>query len=319
MRKPKIRFYFLMLTAVICGSACEGQEPVKEAPTAATAAVTARDQFSAYWYAGEAELNRYTLEQMRYGEKRRGEAVLIFVTENFLPERQVKDESGSTESVTVLKLNAMKKFETGIYDYSVMQSVFTPIDARKMPYTLKATFSSQDWCGQAFSQINLRGKTLHHQVRSYFENPGDAEHTLDATYFEDDIWNRLRLQPQTVPLGEVEIIPSQEHLRLRHEDFLPQKAKGTLSLLITDDKTGKEYYIYTLEYKDAGRTVTWKCESKFPFKITEWREEIFSESGRKETTTGKLTHTLNNSYWKLNSKSDTSLRDSLGIQLHFAE
>lgn len=319
MSKPKIKIQLLLLSAVLWGSACEGQQPEKDAPATATAAVTSPDQFSAYWYAGEAELNRYALEQMRYGEKRRGEAVLIFVTEDFLPERQVKDESGSEESVTVLKLNAVKKFETGIYDYSVMQSVFTPIDARKMPYTLKATFSSQDWCGQAFSQINLRGKTLHHQVRSYFENPGDAEHTADATYFEDDIPNRLRLEPQTVPLGEVEIIPSQEHLRLHHRAFETQKAKGTLSLLITDDQTGKEYYIYALEYKDAGRTVTWKCESTFPFAITEWREEITTDSGKKETTTAKLTHTLKNSYWELNSNSDAGLRDSLGIQLRFAE
>lgn len=317
MRKPKIRISFLLLLTAFWGSACEGQHPKTE--TAATAAVTAPDQFSAYWYGGEAELNRYELEQMRYGEKRRGEAVIIYVTEDFLPVRQVKDESGSPEAITVLKMNSLKKFETGIYDYSVMQSVFTPIDARKMPYTLKATFSSQDWCGQAFSQINLRERTLHYQVRSYFENPGDAEQTIDATYFEDDIWTRLRLEPQTVPLGEVEIIPSQEHLRLKHKHFKPLKARGTLSLLITDSKTGKEYYIYTLDYKDAGRKVTWKCESSFPFKLIEWKEEVTTEAGETETTAARLTRTLKNSYWNLNRNTDSGLRDSLGIQMHFTD
>ena len=38
-------------------------------------------KFNDYWYRGEAELNSYTLEQARYGEIHKGEAVLVFVTE----------------------------------------------------------------------------------------------------------------------------------------------------------------------------------------------------------------------------------------------
>lgn len=45
--------------------------------------------FRRSWFSGEAELNRYRLSQARYGELHEGEAVLIFVTEEFLPQEQV--------------------------------------------------------------------------------------------------------------------------------------------------------------------------------------------------------------------------------------
>ena len=47
-------------------------------------------QFKDYWYAGKAEITSYKLEQSRYGELRDGKAVLVYVTEPFLPKAQVK-------------------------------------------------------------------------------------------------------------------------------------------------------------------------------------------------------------------------------------
>lgn len=87
------------------------------------------ETFGQYWYKGKAELNAYELEQYRYGEKRDGEAVLIFVTEDFSREKQVKldnPQRQKQDAQKVLKLNLTKKFVTGIYPYSMMLSVFTP-------------------------------------------------------------------------------------------------------------------------------------------------------------------------------------------------
>lgn len=311
--KQKLSFESLALFAfsALIAAGCEAQvKPGESVPVS----VSNPDKFSNYWYAGEAELNRYDVTQMRYSEKRKGEAVLIYVTEDFLPERQVKDESGDDTSVKVLKLNMLKKFETGIYDYSVMTSIFTPVDFRKQPYTLKVSFSSQDWCGQVFGQLNLRERTLEYQWRSYFEKEGDSEGTMEATYFEEDIWTRLRLEPQTLPLGEVDLIPSQEYLRLNHKPLKAYAAKGDLSLLVTDNKIGKEYYVYRLHFPELERTLTWRCESTFPFSILKFEEEIKNRDGQTETTTATLRKTLKNSYWNLNSNGDSSLRDSLGIQ-----
>ena len=40
-----------------------------------------REQFQDYWYNHGAEISRYSLKQMGYGEIHDGDAVLVFVTE----------------------------------------------------------------------------------------------------------------------------------------------------------------------------------------------------------------------------------------------
>src|ERR1043166_4986458 len=83
------------------------------------------DAFKKYWYAGKAELDRYSLDQARYGEMHKGEAVVIFVTEPFLLDKQVKFEHGDkSNAVTVMKVNFTKRFFTGIYPYTLITSTF---------------------------------------------------------------------------------------------------------------------------------------------------------------------------------------------------
>ena len=45
-----------------------------------------------YWTQGKAEVNVYELSQNRYKENHSGNVVSIFVTEDFLTEKQVKNE-----------------------------------------------------------------------------------------------------------------------------------------------------------------------------------------------------------------------------------
>ena len=114
--------------------------------------------FQSYWYQGLAELSRYELTQSRYGELHEGEAVLIFVTEDFLTDLQVKHEYGpATNAVSVLKLNAYRRFYTGLYPYNVMTSVFTPVDGSP---TLKVANSVHEWCGISYMQINSAGRAV---------------------------------------------------------------------------------------------------------------------------------------------------------------
>src|SRR5438093_5303628 len=109
--------------------------------------------FKGYWYKGKAELNRYSLEQSRYGQIHKGEAVLIFVTEPFLTDTEVKYEHGDrSKAVPVLKLNFTRRFFTGIYPYTLITSTFTPVDFRKQR-TLKIASSTQEWCGVTYSQL----------------------------------------------------------------------------------------------------------------------------------------------------------------------
>jgi hypothetical protein len=132
--------------------------------------------FNSYWNNYSAEISRFELEQGRYGEIRHGHVVLIFVTEPFLPDIQVKSDFKASrgKSIPILKLNLIKRFNTGIYDYSIMKSVFTPIPSEQHPFgkTLKVSTTRQDWCGHVYLQYNLEED--HYKVKqySYFEKEG---------------------------------------------------------------------------------------------------------------------------------------------------
>ena len=93
----------------------------------AAPARAADPSFDAYWHDGKAELDGYRLELSRYGAPRPAQAVMIFVTEPFSQSKHVKldDPSRSPgDAVDVLKLNLVRDFQTGIYDYNTMVSLF---------------------------------------------------------------------------------------------------------------------------------------------------------------------------------------------------
>jgi hypothetical protein len=303
--------YLLLLSSFLALSSCEAQ--VNTSPNDPYQA-SHPEAFANYWYAGEAELNSYELDQMRYGEVRKGEAVMVFVTEDFLLDDQVKKEFGNEDATSILKLNFMKKFMTGIYDYSIMTSAFTPVEFRKFPSTLKVTFSAQDWCGQSFGQMNFKDRKLNFQTRSYFQAEGDEDLLIDATYLEDDLWNRMRLEPQTLPLGKIEMVPSMEFMRLKHKDVKAYRCEANLFLQVNDDKSGDEFYSYQLTYPELDRKLIVNCESRFPFRILGWKEIWNATSGNPQITEARLTETMKKPYWALNSEKEKALRDSLGLQ-----
>ena len=173
------------------------------------------DEFKEYWYSGKAEISSYKLTQYRYGEPRQGKAVLIFVSEDFNPKLQVKADNPTEESVSVLKLNKTKDFATGIYPYHIMESTFSPLGEKS--HAMKITASVHEWCGQAFMQINNREK-LDVKIHTYFESTADQELQLDEALMENEVWNLLRINPESDLLDVEKMIPSLEYLRLRHRE-----------------------------------------------------------------------------------------------------
>lgn len=270
----------------------------------------AGDQFGRYWYQGKAELTRYELNQARYGEMHKGEAMLIFVTEPFLPDRQVKLERGDpSKGVTVLKLNSVRKFFTGIYPYSLMTSTFTPVSlAAKGNRTLKVASSSQEWCGQTFTQLNLRGGRYEGALRSYFEDEGDRGFGFEAAWLEDELWTRIRLAPETLPVGRVEVVPGLQYARLWHKDVRPEKAEATLR------SEGREK-VYTLDYSAIPRKLAIRFEAAFPYRIVSWEE---TQPGGFDgspllTTKAVATRSLMLDYWKRHDNADAHFRKELGV------
>jgi hypothetical protein len=73
-----------------------------------------------------------------------------------------------------------------------MTSVFTPFNAAPV-YPYKITTSSQDWCGHMFFQLNNRKENFETNSYSYFQEFGDEKSNLAKAYIEDEIWNKIRL------------------------------------------------------------------------------------------------------------------------------
>ena len=197
----------LLIIFSICG--CSGiSKKAEELPERKVS-----EEFKEYWFAGKAEITSYELEQSRYGEQREGEAVLIYVTEDFLDDEQVKANAQGNNTTGILKLNATKKFLTGIYPYSIMQSSFYPVEGSS--HALKVSASIQEWCGQVYMQLNNRSgyEIISH---SYFAGEADQSLSLPEVHLENEIWNQLRIDPDLLPAGEIRIIPSFEYIRLAH-------------------------------------------------------------------------------------------------------
>ena len=281
---------------------------IAPAPAPAGARATG-DQFGRYWYQGKAELTRYELHQARYGEIHEGEAMLIFVTEPFRADRQVKLERGDpSKGVTVLKLNSVRKFFTGIYPYSLMTSTFTPVSFPAPAKALKVASSSQEWCGQTFTQLNLRGGRYEGALRSYFEDEGDRAFGFEAAWLEDELWTRIRLAPETLPVGAVEVVPGLQYARLWHKEVRPEKAQATLK------SDGREN-VYTLDYSAIERKLAIRFEKAFPYRITAWEE---TQPGAFDgspplTTKAVATKSLMLDYWKRHDNADAHFRKELGV------
>ncbi|MCB0832664.1 MAG: hypothetical protein KDC45_04310 [Bacteroidetes bacterium] len=267
-----------------------------------------------YWFSGKAELSSYTLEQARYGEMRSGDAVLIFVTEDFLTDKQVKLEDyskGKEGSVPILKLNLMKTFNTGIYPYTLMQSVFSPMNLMEYPHALKATSTVLEWCGQAYAQVNQEDKGFKITQHSYFEKEADKTYAVEKTWLEDEVWTRIRMAPETLPTGDINMIPGMLAARLRHIPLAVETAMATLK------ETSDGSAVYSLRYDKSDRDLSIRFEKLFPHRILSWEETYvdgWGDKAKRLTTKATLKKTIKSEYWRQNSNKDAGIRKELGLE-----
>ncbi|MBK8967605.1 MAG: hypothetical protein IPM36_13240 [Lewinellaceae bacterium] len=261
-------------------------------------------EFKKYWFQGQAELNVYAVQQERYGEMREAQQVMIFVTEDFSASKQVKlDNPGQAgaDRLPVLKLNAIRRFHTGIYDYALMESVFSPLNGAP---SVKNTVSIQDWCGHVFTQFNYTEQAYRTQLFSYFETEGDSDTLVrNVDFLESDFWTRLRLNPEMIKPGRYRLLPSAFFSRLRHKPLRAEPAE-----VYFESRSGNpERQTLVLKYPELDRVLKIQFEPSFPFKIIGWEEH---HSG-KILSSGMLQKTIKTAYWNLNQSTETALRDSL--------
>jgi len=307
---------FLSSLLLIMVSACGISEKPKpnlvaintttEAPSIILPKKTLSEDFKKYWYAGNAEITSYELVQARYGELREGKAVLVYVTEPFLAEKQVKADRNNSDNIPVLKLNSTKKYLTGIYPYSIMSSSFYPVHDNQ--HAIKVSTSVQEWCGHAYTQLNNRAQ-FEINSHSYFETEADRTLSLDKNVLENEIWNKIRVNPDNLPVGESLMIPSLEYIRLRHQEIKAYKV--TTELITTGDLN-----TYRIYYPELDRKLEIQFSPKFPYTIQGWSESFKSGFGPKAqvlTSTATKINTIKSAYWGKNSNKDLALRKELGL------
>lgn len=262
---------------------------------------------AAYWYSAKAEITSYKLQQARYGEIHEGTAVFVFVTEPFSPTNFVKADHPTANDVSVLKLNQTRKFNTGIYPYSIMTSSFLPF--KEGDHSIKVTSSCQEWCGHTYMEVqNSQDGHFGVKIDSYFEGETQEMSKSVAKLLEDDVWTMIRIR-KDLPTGKISMYPSMLATRLLHLEFKPYtcnasiKSKGTSS-------------IYTLEYPELKRTLKIEFEQAHPHKIIGWTETSpggFGVNSELLTTTATRMKSINSDYWNHHSVADSTLRKELNL------
>lgn len=268
-----------------------------------------------YWFDGKAEINTYQLKQNRYNTLHDGTAMLIFVTEDFLPDEQVKNDTYQNKnSTSILKKIEQRKFNTGIYDYTEYSTTFTPIQLEKYKKSFKVTANSQDWCGTIFSQYNAQVKGYKGTVFSYFETEGDKVENIKDGIVEGELYTRLRMNPDLLPTGAFNLIPEPIVSMLMHYPLESFKATGSINQY-TGEIEGENLEEYVVEIPDLKRTVKIVFESAAPFTIVAFYDSypsIFDQKIR--TTEAVLINQTKLDYWNKHSKEDETLRKTIKLE-----
>lgn len=294
-------------------------------PGPASASATDLD-FASWWHDGKAELSGYRLGIARYGEARRGQAVLVYVTEPFSESKRVKvDEAGRNPADTfdVLKLNVVRDFQTGIYDYNTMASLFVRSDSFE---PVKETFSSAEWCGHVFQEIVVDAGAITGRYSSYFEDES-GELRLDPKpegIVEDNLFILLRgLRGEFLAPGErrsFDFLPSPLYSRLSHRPMAwttaeVERRAGTETVTVPAGQFTTATYVVKVA---DGREGRFDVEADYPHRIVRWNwsPPAGGDPGRRlgGEDSGELTGSSRLEYWKLHANGDESYLEALGIQ-----
>lgn len=281
------------------------------------AAPAAAQDFWAHWGDGQAELNGYRLAQPRYGAVREGSAVMIFVTEDFSDTLRVKADPGkhpASDVYPVLKLNAIRDFQTGIYDYNTMTSAFARV-APGWPVA-KLSFSSQEWCGNVYHQILPRRPGIEGVFHSYFDGEADGTDRLPLPpdgLFEDTLpivlrgWNGELMRPGET--RRLPILPSLLRARLDHRRLAwthATIARAAAPEPVTVPAGTFPAWLWTVTF-EGGPVLRYAIEAAAPYRLLRW-----SADGGEEAL---LLGSKRLAYWKLNAPGGEKHLAELGLEV----
>jgi hypothetical protein len=291
--------------------------------------------FESHWQDGRAELDGYRLSVTRYGQKRQGTAVMIFVTEPFSESKRVKVDDPAAhpaDTFEALKLNLVRDFQTGIYDYNTMVSLFT----RSRDFSpVKISFSSAEWCGHVYEEMLFTPKEIVERLASYFEDES-RDGRLDLSVkgvrgiAEEELFVRLRdLRKEWIRPGakiRVPFLASSFHRRLTHTPLRWNEAvieRSQRPERVTVPAGAFLTSVYTVRVPGVREGRFW-IEQGYPHRVVrwEWRPAAQGSGGgargagarnAEGLDAGELTGSARLAYWRLHNLGDESYLRELGL------
>lgn len=307
-----------LTVAAGCGGAeAGGKTPAPSARPPATTVpmASAPAGFWDAWGDAKAEIDTYDLVIPRYGQKRAGSAVLVFVTEDFTDGQRVKSDGGHGDEFPVLKLNDIRHFQTGIYDYEVMTSTFVRIDG-KAPVGLpvKVSLGMQEWCGHVYEQLVPRGAVVQRTGHSYFDGEADHDEAMpipaDAVLADGlPIVARGLVADWPAAGGEARFtaLPTLMSSRFAHKPpaWTPGSIRrGDAEATITVPAGTFQVTEVTAEL-GSGASTTWQIEVAPPHRIVRWTTA--------EGEVAELVASERLQYWSMNHEGDEAQLAALGL------
>ena len=278
-------------------------------------------QFGPHWQDGRAELDGYRFTVHRYGEPRTGQATMVFVTEPFRASTRVKADDPSHAPADVfeaIKLNLVRDFQTGIYDYNTMVSLFSRSDSFD---PVKLTFTSAEWCGHVYEELLVDPQNIQHRVFSYFEGESGAG-TLPRPrggMIEEELFVRLRgLRGEYLSPGDKRTMPflaGSFHRRLTHAKATWTRAEiertaATVRVQVPAASFVTRLYIVRVA---GGREGRFHIEADYPHRIVKWAWSGARGAASEASESGELTGTQRVAYWKMNGNGAEQGLEKLGL------
>jgi hypothetical protein len=164
--------------------------------------------------------------------------------------------------------------------------------------------------------MNLADNKYRVRMHSYFEKEGDQDFELKNYVPEDAIWNRIRIAPNALPLGEFMMIPGTLYTRLAHRPLKPQKAIAILETVAEKSIEGNSLVRYEVGFPEEQRALRIYFEKNFPYRIQKWEESYHGLADSEEkvkTTRAVRTHTIMDAYWRHHRNKDRKLLKQLWL------
>jgi hypothetical protein len=281
--------------------------------------------FESHWEDGRAELSGYRYHVIRYGESRRGQAVMITVTEPFSESKRVKVDNPAkdpADTFEALKMNLVRDFQTGVYDYNTMTSLFV----RSRDFSpLKVSFAASEWCGNVYEELLVDRDAVRQSLRSYFEGEG-GERSLrrpPGGVLEDQLYILLRgLRGEYLRPGEtrtITLLPGSFGRRLAHRPIVWVNA--------TIERSAKPERVnvpagtfqadrYRVKVADS-RVGSFWIERTYPHRILRWSWSASAPGDRRAseaTESAELTGSARLRYWELHGNGQETYLKQLGLE-----